>query len=169
VSHAPSADYTLTAEAGLAAAAQGRFRPMSDRIYAVGGRVDRAGVELIARELGLDMIRFRADLDTHVHRPQIESDVKDAVALGVTGTPTFFVNGRPVHGNMPLKMLPMSSTELAAARVGGPRADARADQRRGEARAPPAVDRLKQTYKMGPAAGASGRAGQRARHDRGVG
>ena len=114
-------DYTLTAEAGLAAAAQGRFRPMSDRIYAVGGRVDRAGVELIARELGLDMIRFRADLDTHVHRPQIEADVKDAVALGVTGTPTFFVNGRPVHGNMPLKMFAdVVDEELArASRIGG--------------------------------------------------
>jgi protein-disulfide isomerase len=97
-------DFMLTAEAALAAAAQGRFRPMNDRLYAASGRLDRAGVEVLAHELGLDMVRFRAELDAHTHRPQIEADVKDALALGVTGTPTFFINGRPVHGSQPLKV-----------------------------------------------------------------
>jgi protein-disulfide isomerase len=96
-------EFTLTAEAALAAAAQGKLRPMSERIYAVGGRLDRVGVELIARELGLDMIRFRADLDTKAHRAQIDADVKDALALGINGTPAFFINGRPIHGSLPLK------------------------------------------------------------------
>jgi protein-disulfide isomerase len=127
-------DFTLTAEAALAAAAQGRLRPMSERIYAVGGRLDRAGVELIARELGLDMIRFRADLDTGAHKPQIASDVADAVALGVVGTPTFFINGRPVHGNQPLAVFAgVVDQELVRAKGAGydalvangsPRADA---------------------------------------------
>ncbi len=97
-------DNTTTAEAALAAAAQGRFLPMNDRLYAVAGRVDRAAVELIARELGLDMVRFRADLDTRTYRAQIAADTADARGLGVTGTPTFFVNGRPVHGNQPLRV-----------------------------------------------------------------
>ncbi len=96
-------DHTLAAEAALAAAAQGRFRPMDDRIYAVAGRVDRAGLELYARELGLDMVRFRADLDTGRHRAQIEADTRDGVALGLTGTPAFFVNGRALPGSQPLK------------------------------------------------------------------
>ena len=114
-------DVTVAAEAALAAAAQGRFRPMSERIYAVAGRVDRAGLELVARELGLDMVRFRADLDTARFRPQIDADVKDALALGVTGTPTFFVNGRAVHGNQPLKVfVDLVDQELArAARTPG--------------------------------------------------
>jgi protein-disulfide isomerase len=114
-------DFTLTAEAAIAAAAQGRFRPMSDRIYGSAGRLDRAGVELIARELGLDMVKFRADLDTHAYRSQIDADVKDAIALGVTGTPTFFVNGRAVHGNQPLKVfVDVVDEELArAARIKG--------------------------------------------------
>src|SRR5690349_16598104 len=60
-------DNTLGPEAALAAAAQGRFRPMNDRLFGLGGRVDRATVELLARELGLDMVRFRADLDTRLH------------------------------------------------------------------------------------------------------
>ncbi|MEO7095449.1 MAG: thioredoxin domain-containing protein, partial [Polyangiales bacterium] len=50
-------DETTGAEAALAAAAQGQFRPMNDRLYALAGHVDRAAVELLARELGLDMVR----------------------------------------------------------------------------------------------------------------
>ena len=110
-------DETVGAEAGLAAAAQGQFRPMNDRLYALGGRVDRPGVELIARELGLDMVRFRADLDTRTYRAQIMNDAADARALGVSGTPTFFINGRPVHGNQPLKVF-VDVVEQALARAG---------------------------------------------------
>jgi protein-disulfide isomerase len=95
-------DDTLAAEAALAAGAQGRFLPMNDRLYAIGGRVDRAAVELIAGELGLDMVRFRADLDARTYRASIEADMADARTLGVVGTPTFFINGRPVFGNQPL-------------------------------------------------------------------
>ncbi len=97
-------DQTITAEAALAAGAQGAFVPMSDRLYAVAGRVDRAGVELMARELGLDMVRFRADLDTHAYRAAITADEEDAKKLGLAGTPAFFINGRPIHGNQPLKV-----------------------------------------------------------------
>ncbi|MBV8761017.1 MAG: thioredoxin domain-containing protein [Deltaproteobacteria bacterium] len=97
-------DNTLAAEAALAAAAQGRFEPMHARLFAVHGRVDRPAVEAIARSLGLDMIRFRADLDAGTYHSTVVADVRDAVTLGVTGTPTFFVNGRPVHGNQPLKV-----------------------------------------------------------------
>lgn len=111
-------DQTVTAEAALAAAAQGAFVPMSDRLYAVAGRVDRAGVELIARELGLDMVRFRADLDTRVHRAKIQSDEDDAKKLGLTGTPAFFINGRPIHGNQPIKVFADTiDEELARARA----------------------------------------------------
>ena len=96
-------DNTLGPEAALAAGAQGRFRPMHDRLFALGGHVDRAAGELIARELGLDMVRFRADLDSHAHRASITADAADARTLGVSGTPTFFINGRAVHGNRPLQ------------------------------------------------------------------
>jgi protein-disulfide isomerase len=97
-------DYTLAAEASLAAAAQGRFRPMHERLFALRGRVTRAEAELVARELGLDMIRFRADLDVGAYRDVVARDTADAEQLGITGTPTFFVNGRPVHGNQPLRV-----------------------------------------------------------------
>jgi protein-disulfide isomerase len=113
-------DNTIAAEAALAAAAQGRFRPMSDRIYAVAGRVDRAGLELYARELGLDMVRFRADLDIGRHRAQIEADAKDGVALGLSGTPAFFINGRALPGSQPLKAFAdLVDEELRRARAQG--------------------------------------------------
>jgi protein-disulfide isomerase len=97
-------DYTLAAEASLAAAAQGKFRPMHSRLFALRGRVTRAEAELVARQLGLDMIQFRADLDAGTYRNDVRSDSSDAEKLGVSGTPTFFINGRPVHGNQPLKV-----------------------------------------------------------------
>ena len=115
-------DETLGAEAALAAAAQGQFRPMNDRLYALAGHVDRAAVELIARELGLDMVRFRADLDTRAHRPAIADDAAAARALGVSGTPAFFVNGRSIHGARNLKaFVDVIDQELdrAAATPGG--------------------------------------------------
>jgi protein-disulfide isomerase len=111
-------DNTVAAEAALAANAQGRFVPMKDRLYGLVGRVDRVAVELIARELGLDMVRFRADLDTHAYRGSIAADVADARALGVSGTPTFFVDGRPVHGNQPLKVF-VETVEQELARAAG--------------------------------------------------
>lgn len=109
-------DETIAAEAALAAGAQGSFWPMHDRLFAVHGQVDRASVELIAADLGLDMTRFRGDLDGQVHRPTVLADQDLAVKLGVTGTPTFFVNGRPLRGNQPLGVfLRVIDEELARA------------------------------------------------------
>jgi protein-disulfide isomerase len=111
-------DYTLAAEASLAAAAQGRFRPMHERLFALRGRVTRPEAELVARELGLDMIRFRADLDVGTYRDVVARDTADAEQLGITGTPTFFVNGRPVHGNQPLRVFAeVVDEELARAEM----------------------------------------------------
>ena len=107
----------LPIEAARAAAAQGRFRPMHDRLYALHGQVDRAGLELIARELGLDMLRFRADLDAGTYRASIAKDLDDARALGVTGTPMFFINGRPIHGSQSLDVFAgVVDEELARAK-----------------------------------------------------
>lgn len=148
-------DNTLAAEAVLAAAAQGRFRPMSERIYAVGGRLDRTGIELIARELGLDMVRFRADLDTNKHRPQIAADAKDAVALGITGTPAFFINGRAMPGNRSLRAFAqVVDEELARAREAGVGYEALVARGRPAADTPVAEREpfrleAQQTYRMG--------------------
>ncbi len=92
----------LAAAAARAAAAQGKHRAMEARLYAVRGQVDRAGVEILAQELGLDMLRFRAALDAGTHREAIAADTRLAASLEVVSTPTFFINGRAIVGARPL-------------------------------------------------------------------
>ena len=96
--HPLDPELTLAAEAAAAAGLQGRFWPMHDRLFAVHGQVDRAAVELHASQLGLDVARFRADLDSGRAKAVVDRDVADGDRLGMTGTPSFFVNGRPVVG-----------------------------------------------------------------------
>lgn len=91
-------DGTLAGEASMAAAAQGRFWPFHDRLFATEGRIDRAQVERAAREVGLDVDRFRADLDQARFRSSVRAEDRRAAELGVTATPVFFVNGRPLVG-----------------------------------------------------------------------
>ena len=148
-------------EAARAAAAQGKFRPMHARLYELHGKVDRADVELIARELGLDMIRFRGDLDAGAARTQLATDLADARTLGVVGTPMFFIDGRPVFGNQPLRVFSdVVDEELARARslaAGHPRDLYEAEVAGGEPTAnapddksaePPRLD-LRAVYRVG--------------------
>lgn len=51
-----------------------------------------------AEELGLDVDRFREDLRRHTGAAQVAADVESADLSGVSGTPTFFVNGRRHYG-----------------------------------------------------------------------
>ena len=100
--HLPLADVhphaQLAAEASEAAAAQGRFWEMHDRLYE--HQEELTAKELIghARALGLDVDRFTDDLRERRHRTRIERDVESADESGVSGTPSFFINGRRHHG-----------------------------------------------------------------------
>lgn len=109
------AEGTLAAEAAAAAQRQGKFWPMHDRLFAAMGRVDRSTVERFARELGLDLIQFGADLDRGSHLAQIRADAAAVTKLGVRGTPYFFINGRPLRGAQSAAVFAeMIAEELAA-------------------------------------------------------
>ena len=111
-------DGTLAAEAAVAAAQQGAFWPMHDRLFAVRGQVDRAAVELYATELGLDLAHFRADLDSGMARDTVLRDWKDGLRLGISGTPAFFVNGRALNGARPVAdFVAVVTGELTRART----------------------------------------------------
>ena len=114
-------DGTLASEAALAAASQGQFWPMHDRLFAVHGRVDRAAVELLAVDLGLDLARFRDELDSGRARTRVMAELAAGRRLGLTGTPAFFINGRALAGAAPLSLfLRVVGEELArAAELGG--------------------------------------------------
>lgn len=61
----------------------------------------RADLEAHAAAMGLELTRFRAALDGHTHRAAIEADIALATAIGSTGTPSFFINGRSLRGAQP--------------------------------------------------------------------
>jgi Na+/H+ antiporter NhaA len=86
------------AEASEAAAAQGAFWEMHDLLLDHQGELRPRDLLAYAERLGLDLDRFREDLARQEHAPRVEEDVDSADMSGVTGTPTFFVNGRRHDG-----------------------------------------------------------------------
>ncbi|MGH3380030.1 MAG: Na+/H+ antiporter NhaA, partial [Actinoallomurus sp.] len=104
----------LAAEASEAAAEQGMFWEMHDLLFE---RQDQLRVRDLIRhadELGLDLERFRADLQRHAGAPRVAEDLDSADVSGVTGTPTFFINGRRHHGAYDIDTL---SAAVRAARA----------------------------------------------------
>ncbi|GHH02582.1 thioredoxin domain-containing protein [Comamonas sp. JC664] len=90
------------AAASMAAHEQGKFWEFHDLLFANQRKLDRASLETYAKELGLDMNRFKAALDSRKHDAHITADASEAMRVGATGTPTFFINGRPVVGARPI-------------------------------------------------------------------
>jgi protein-disulfide isomerase len=95
------ANAMLAAEAALAAQAQGKFGGMHEKLIASGTGLSRERIMQIATELGLDLPRFTKDLDGHVHKAAIEAQSREVEAIGATGTPASFVNGRFIDGAQP--------------------------------------------------------------------
>ena len=92
-------DAERAAEAAEAAAAQGAFWQMHDRMYESRGALGRDDLMEQASELGLDTSRITADLDSGVHALRVQRDVDSGLASGVTGTPGFFIGGRRYTGS----------------------------------------------------------------------
>ncbi|MEO8125487.1 MAG: thioredoxin domain-containing protein [Bryobacteraceae bacterium] len=92
----------MAAEASLAANAQGKFWPMHDKLFANFRKLSRDNIFLWAKESGLEMEKFKADLQSGKFRPVVEKDVKDGFEAGVQGTPTFFINGQRYNGLLDL-------------------------------------------------------------------
>jgi protein-disulfide isomerase len=109
-----SGNTKLVAEAAVAAGEQGKFWEFHDRAFAHDGRIRRDDIERFAREIDLDMERFRSALDDRRHLREVIAEAADAAALGVRGTPTFFINGTPVIGAVPLAKLRAVALEKKA-------------------------------------------------------
>ncbi len=95
----------LAAEAALAAHAQGKFWEMHDKMFENQRALDRPSLEKYASDIGLDMARFKADLDSGRHKAAVNADVQYGNSLpgGGIGTPTFFINGRKLAGAYPFE------------------------------------------------------------------
>jgi protein-disulfide isomerase len=102
------------AEAALAADAQGKFWPMHDLLFENSPALERADLEKYAAKLGLDLVRFKADLDAERYKARIASDTKVGNDLGVRGTPVAFINGHKIGGAFPLETFQaVAAAELA--------------------------------------------------------
>jgi Na+/H+ antiporter NhaA len=88
----------LAAEAAEAAADQGVFWPMHDLLLDHQQDLRPADLSRYAGNLSIDVERFRDDLRRHAHASRIAEDVDSASLSGVSGTPTFFINGRRHYG-----------------------------------------------------------------------
>jgi Na+/H+ antiporter NhaA len=95
----------LAAEAAEAAAAQDAFWPMHDLLLEHQDDLRATDLLKYANELGLDADRFHADLKRHVHEARIAQDIESADLSGVSGTPTFFINGQRHYGAFDVQTL----------------------------------------------------------------
>jgi protein-disulfide isomerase len=99
-------DYShIAAEASLAAADQGKYWEMHDLLLKNSPKLDRNSLINYAKELGLEVKRFTESIDKMSHSALIEQDKKLAISLDLYNTPTFFINGRKVVGDVPYEHL----------------------------------------------------------------
>ncbi len=105
----------LAAEAAEAAAEQGLFWEMHDLLLARQDALRLSDLVGYAEELGLDVDRFAQALRSHAGATRVANDVDSADLSGVSGTPTFFVNGQRHYGGYDIETL------SAAVRAAGAR------------------------------------------------
>ncbi len=107
---------TPAAEAAMAASEQGKFWEFHDKMYADQAHLDRATFEKYAEDLHLNVAKFKASLDAHKYASAIKEDQALAEKLGARGTPSFFINGRPLRGAQPKEQFKtVIDKEIAAA------------------------------------------------------
>ena len=85
---------SVAAQAAEAAAAQGKFWEMHDLLFENQRHLADLDLTRLALRLNLEPYRFNADVSGERFEKRVASDYASGVASGVTGTPTFFINGR---------------------------------------------------------------------------
>jgi len=89
------------ANAARCAGEQDKFWQYHDAMFADQSKLAPADLKASAAKLGLDAKKFDACLDKTKYQSQIQQDMAEGTKLGVTGTPTFFINGREITGAQP--------------------------------------------------------------------
>ena len=83
--------------AALAAGKQGKFWEIHEKLFANQKDLSDAKVEVIARELGLNIEQFNQDLKDPAIASLIDRDMNNGRQANVQGTPTIFVNGKVLN------------------------------------------------------------------------
>jgi len=89
------------AKAAMAAAKQGKFWEMHDKMFANQKDLSEAKYEEWARDIGVDVARWKADKDSPAIAEAIQKDNNYGQQVGANGTPSFFINGKLIAGALP--------------------------------------------------------------------
>lgn len=113
-------------ELAMCAAEQGRFWPAADALFASQdawkGLLDpTAHFDSLAGRLALDRTRLTRCLQSGVTRDLVRADYERSARIGVTSTPSFLIDGRPVVGAQPYEIFAQVIDEALARRAATPR------------------------------------------------
>lgn len=95
--HYPLGGHTnarLAAEATMAANQQGKFWAFNDKVWAISESLTPAALEQIAKDVGLDVAKWRAAVESEDVRARVDRDKREGQTLGISSTPTIYINGR---------------------------------------------------------------------------
>jgi protein-disulfide isomerase len=106
--------------AAEAAGAQGQFWPMHDTLFENQNALEDDDLVGYAGDLGLDVDRFIADIESGTHLQKVRSDFRSGIRSGVNGTPTFLVDGQRFDGSWADGSLTRTLAALVRARSLGP-------------------------------------------------
>jgi len=111
---------TTPALAACAAHKQGKYHEMVELIWEKGFNANRnlsaENMEILAKELGLNMSTFKADMNGDSCKQTVQMDQAQLTAVGTRGTPAFYINGRFLSGAQPIdRFKALIDEELAKA------------------------------------------------------
>ena len=89
--------------ASEAAHKQGKFWEFHDKLFANQSKLELDNLKQYAKDIGLDTAQFEKDLADPGTKKRVDVDVSEAGSFGVTGTPSFFVNGHFLNGAQPFE------------------------------------------------------------------
>ena len=95
--HYPLGGHTnarAAAEAAMAAHKQGKFWAFNDKVWAIADSLSPAALEQIAKDVGLDVAKWRADFESEAIKARVQQDRTQGERLALQATPTIYVNGR---------------------------------------------------------------------------
>lgn len=91
-------DAQLASEASVEAQEQGKFWEYHDVLFENQHALSRADLENYAKQVGLNMAKFTAALDSHKHKDAVDADAAEGQRNGISGTPSIFINGMKYQG-----------------------------------------------------------------------
>jgi len=103
--HQPLPFHDKAMDAALAMQAarrQGKEWALHDKMFENNQALTREDIERYAKEVGLDVAKFKKDWDDPKVKEEVTADQQVASAAGASGTPTFFINGRKLVGAQPV-------------------------------------------------------------------